>query len=1021
MSGIRGGRVKMQRTLMLMVLVGVIGLSHAAIQRPDYDDTPNPEFLNPSWMASIPDDQPLSEVTLPGTHNTMALYGGVYAECQTWSLASQLRAGVRYLDVRLRHLNGKLNLHHGVSYQRGHFGHVLQGVADFLWEYPSETVLMRVKEEFSETYDIYGTVVDYIHRYAHWDLLWHSRMVPTDFPGPDLGMRYGSMDIADDWKVPTLLHVEDKWQSVYDHLEAAPAGNLAQIYLTYSSGAGVFAYPRAVAQRVNAQLFDYLSAKTDLNQRLGIICMDFPAAPTIQMIIDFQLREVRRPVFYAAHHKPMLGATTLLSLSMTYIMTNREGARVPTMCSVCITLLYLFSFGWFIAGSIWIYPIYPPNYTPGTAPYCHRVTYQFAFVITTIVWLATTLMGFVEGGEFLGSVNMWSSGRRALQDLMLHQQTAVRSFSLSPAQNTVIVERWWQVPLSKEGRPPRLHPRRHRIYKLVEDTKQAPKQKMELILTATVPKLGVRGDTVFVRKSAGRNKLLPQGLAVYPSPENKHMFEEEIKLMREGKPEERVQTRSGQLTVEILQKSRLNISRMPSEEFQVNKEVVCRQFIKKLGVFVPPHALSLPFESVKEDGDYWCEVTVNGMDIVRVPLSVVPYEDPSAIYQKQLKAQIAQAAADAAATVDEAAVKLVSDAAVELVSDPAVKLVSDPAVKLVSDPAVKLVSDPAVKLVSDPAVELVSDPAVELVSDPAVKLVSDPAVKLVSDPAVELVSDPAVKLVSDAAVELVSDPAVELVSDPAVELVSDPAVELVSDPAVELVSDPAVELVSDPAVELVSDPAVELVSDPAVELVSDPAVELVSDPAVKLVSDAPVEEAAVKLVSDATVEEAAVKLVSDATVEEAAVKLVSDATVEEAAVKLVSDAPVEEAAVKLVSDAPVEEAAVKLVSDATVEEAAVKLVSDATVEEAAVKLVSDAPVEEAAVKLVSDAPVEEAAVKLVSDAPVEEAAVKLVSDATVAEASEAAAGVSAAEEEKAASTPTSPDTTAPPSDSPKKD
>ncbi len=53
-------------------------------------------------------------------------------------------------------------------------------------------------------------------------------------------------------------------------------------------------------------------------------------------------------------------------------------------------------------------------------------------------------------------------------------------------QNTVVVERWWQVPLSKVGRPPRLH-RRHRVYKLVEDTKTLPKEKMELILTQTVP------------------------------------------------------------------------------------------------------------------------------------------------------------------------------------------------------------------------------------------------------------------------------------------------------------------------------------------------------------------------------------------------------------------------------------------------------------------------------------------------------------------------------------------------------
>ncbi|XP_071355510.1 1-phosphatidylinositol phosphodiesterase [Trachinotus anak] len=307
MMNIRERPVKMHKMVTeLMVLLGAISLSYGAIQRPDYDDTPNPEFLNPSWMASIPDDQPLSEVTMPGTHNTMALYGGVYAECQTWSLASQLQAGVRFLDVRVRHVNGNLTIHHGVSYQRAHFGHVLEGVADFLQEYPSETVLMRIKEEFSETNDIYGAVVDFIHRYAHWDLLWHSRLVPSmgeargklivlqDFSGPDLGMRYGSLNIADDWKVPTLLHVKEKWQSVYEHLEAAPAGDRARIFLTYSSGAGVFAYPRAVAQRINAQLYDYLRAKTDLNQRLGIICMDFPAAPIIQTIIDFQLEVIRR-------------------------------------------------------------------------------------------------------------------------------------------------------------------------------------------------------------------------------------------------------------------------------------------------------------------------------------------------------------------------------------------------------------------------------------------------------------------------------------------------------------------------------------------------------------------------------------------------------------------------------------------------------------------------------------------------------------------------------------------------------
>lgn len=261
---------------------------------------------------------------------------------------------------------------------------------------------------------------------------------------------------------------------------------------------------------------------------------------------------------------------------------------------------------------------------------------------------------------------MWSSGRRVLQELL--SQPAVRSFSVTPAQNTVIVERWWQVPLSKVGSPPRLHPRRHRIYKLVENTNHAAKEKMELILTQTVPKLGGRGDTVFVKKSVGRNKLLAQGLAVYPSPDNKQMFAEELRLLREGKPEERIQTRTGQLTVEFLKRSKLNINKMPSDEFKLTKEVVCRQLLKKLGIVVPPHALKLPFEPITDLGDYWCEVTVNGMDTVRVPMSLVPYEDPSASYQRQLKGQMRQqAAADVSepAEEDEAVVKAVSEVAVE--------------------------------------------------------------------------------------------------------------------------------------------------------------------------------------------------------------------------------------------------------------------------------------------------------------------------------------------------------------------
>ncbi|GAA6084717.1 39S ribosomal protein L9, mitochondrial [Tachysurus ichikawai] len=205
-----------------------------------------------------------------------------------------------------------------------------------------------------------------------------------------------------------------------------------------------------------------------------------------------------------------------------------------------------------------------------------------------------------------------------------------QKFSLTAGRNTVLVERWWQVPLSKEGSPPRLHPRRHRVYRLVEDTKNSRKDKMELLLTQTVPKLGGRGDTVFVKKSVGRNKLLTEGLAVYPSPENREMFAEERRVLREGKKEDRIQTRTGQLTVELLKKSSLEVGIQPAaqENFILTKENVCRQFLRKLGVVVPPHALTLPDEPIAQFGDFWCDVTVNGLDTVRVPLSVEPYIEP---------------------------------------------------------------------------------------------------------------------------------------------------------------------------------------------------------------------------------------------------------------------------------------------------------------------------------------------------------------------------------------------------------
>ncbi|ELK36265.1 39S ribosomal protein L9, mitochondrial [Myotis davidii] len=153
--------------------------------------------------------------------------------------------------------------------------------------------------------------------------------------------------------------------------------------------------------------------------------------------------------------------------------------------------------------------------------------------------------------------------------------------------------------------------------------------------------LGVRGDLVSVKKSLGRNRLLPQGLAVYASPENKKLFEEEKLLRKEGKLE-RIQTKAGEATVKFLKSCHLEVGMKNNVKWELNPEIVARHFLKNLGVVVAPHALKLPEEPITRWGEYWCEVTVNGLDTIRVPMSVVNFERPKT---KRYKYWLAQQAA----------------------------------------------------------------------------------------------------------------------------------------------------------------------------------------------------------------------------------------------------------------------------------------------------------------------------------------------------------------------------------------
>ncbi|CAD6441968.1 5a78893d-77e9-4957-9b69-613c3515da26 [Sclerotinia trifoliorum] len=106
-----------------------------------------------SWMAEIPDDTLLSNMTIPGTHDSCAESNIPFVRTQYLSIKSQLIAGLRFLDLRVRvHTeDGQLYMYHGgipinmPFYLK--FDFVMQEVFDFLSQHSQETVLISINND----------------------------------------------------------------------------------------------------------------------------------------------------------------------------------------------------------------------------------------------------------------------------------------------------------------------------------------------------------------------------------------------------------------------------------------------------------------------------------------------------------------------------------------------------------------------------------------------------------------------------------------------------------------------------------------------------------------------------------------------------------------------------------------------------------------------------------------------------------------------------------------------------------
>lgn len=91
----------------------------------------------------------------------------------------------------------------------------------------------------------------------------------------------------------------------------------------------------------------------------------------------------------------LLGVFSIITLSLGYTKSTWKSDLI-FLNNICVaTFLTIVTLSILITGSSFVYSVYPPNYdSPESPVYCDRITYQFAFVITTLLWVAASLSFF---------------------------------------------------------------------------------------------------------------------------------------------------------------------------------------------------------------------------------------------------------------------------------------------------------------------------------------------------------------------------------------------------------------------------------------------------------------------------------------------------------------------------------------------------------------------------------------------------------------------------------------------------
>ena len=274
------------------------------------------------WMSYLQDDSYLSEITIPGTHDSCAenVALGYVMRCQDTSISKQLENGYRYLDLRvamdetddgnkIKLVHNFIDCHNSGSLfsDNLYFEDVCGDIYKFLQKHTSETVIVNIKIEDDDhsVSDIQKLLVDEI--LSNKDYWYYENEIPTlgeargrivlatrfkdaaELGITGLNMIWAEQDNTTPVDIPYELivngsfrlwvqdrykySVEDKYEAVVDGLENCEAdSNTLFLNFVSTSGDGAIGHPRGYAQALNELLMEY---KLKDETSYGIIIVDF--------------------------------------------------------------------------------------------------------------------------------------------------------------------------------------------------------------------------------------------------------------------------------------------------------------------------------------------------------------------------------------------------------------------------------------------------------------------------------------------------------------------------------------------------------------------------------------------------------------------------------------------------------------------------------------------------------------------------------------------------------------------------